>query len=194
MRIKNYSGASLIMSNNHVDKKNRNNNSRLNGRSHDNSFRRSARDVEYNPNLASIRDAKLAEEKAKRQRLKEELGLSSDDGGGITSDSSDSSGIGDSSEEDRASTYDDDHSYRKSNSNSKSKIRNKLKLEYSNNKNIVSMKMYQQLHADYTVALSDVHKIAKRERETQALLDKLLLMSKSKAARIARPELLDAFC
>ena len=168
------------MNNNDGDKNKRNSNKRLSGRSYDNSFRRSDRDVEYNPNLASIRDAKLAEEKAKRQRLKEELGLSSDDEGGITSDSSDSSGIGDSSEEDRALTYDDDHSYRKSNSSSK--MRNKLKTEYSNNKNIVSMKIYQQLHTDYTVALSDVHKIAKRERETQALLDKLLLMSKSKAA------------
>ena len=126
---------------------------------------KTAKPTEYNPKLAEERDRQLAQEEAKRKKLREELGLSS----GSEADETDT---GDDTSDDEESSEYKNPATRRTGSTEATSDKN----------NTVPIQVYQQLHKDYTIALDDVHTIAERERETQALLDKLMLMSKNKAA------------
>ena len=124
---------------------------------------KTAKPTEYNPKLAEERDRKLAQEEAKRKKFKEELGLSS----GSEEDETDTD---DDTSDSEVSSEDDNPTTHRTGNTEATKDKN----------NMAQIKVYQQLHKDYTTALADIHTIA--ERETQALLDKLMLMSKNKAA------------
>ena len=127
---------------------------------------KTAKPTEYNPKLAEERDRKLAQEEAKRKKFKEELGLL------FFCSEGDETDTDDDTSDDEVSSEDDNPTTHRTGNTEATKDKN----------NMVPIKVYQQLHKDYTTALADIHTIAERERETQALLDKLMLMSKNKAA------------